>query len=73
MSRQIDVYELRGTPWEAQDAKHQPHTGGTNRTFTLTAEQVRAMKDAGMWDNPEKRAKMIKRYAEQARNTSRSN
>jgi hypothetical protein len=47
--------------------------GGTNRTFTLTAEQVRAMKDAGMWDNPEKRAKMIKRYAEQARNTQRSN
>lgn len=47
--------------------------GGTNRTFTLTAEQVRAMKDAGMWDNPEKRAKMIKRYAEQARTTQRSN
>lgn len=47
--------------------------GGTNRTFTLTAEQVRAMKDAGMWDNPDKRAKMIKRYAEQARATQRSN
>jgi hypothetical protein len=47
--------------------------GGTNRTFTLTAEQVRAMKDAGMWENPEKRAKMIKRYAEQARTTPRSN
>jgi len=47
--------------------------GGTNRTFTLTAEQVRAMKDAGMWENPEKRAKMIKRYAEQARSTQRSN
>jgi hypothetical protein len=47
--------------------------GGTNRTFTLTAEQVRAMKDAGMWENSEKRAKMIKRYAEQARTTQRSN
>ena len=46
--------------------------GGTNRTFTLTAEQVRAMKDAGMWDNPEKRAKMVKRYAAESRNT-RSN
>ena len=46
--------------------------GGTNRTFTLTAEQVRAMKDAGMWDNPDKRAKMIKRYAAESRNT-RSN
>lgn len=47
--------------------------GGTNRTFTLTAEQVRAMKDAGMWDNREKRERMIKRYAEQARTTQRSN
>jgi hypothetical protein len=47
--------------------------GGTNRTFTLTAEQVRAMKDAGMWDNPEKRAKMVKRYAAESRNNSRSN
>lgn len=44
--------------------------GGTNRTFTLSAEQVRAMKDAGMWDNPEKRAKMIKRYAAESRNRS---
>ena len=47
--------------------------GGTNRTFTLTAEQVRAMKDAGMWDNPEKRAKMVKRYAAESRNNPRSN
>lgn len=47
--------------------------GGTNRTFTLTAEQVRAMKDAGMWDNPDKRAKMIKRYAAESRNNPRSN
>jgi len=47
--------------------------GGTNRTFTLSAEQVRAMKDAGMWDNAEKRAKMIKRYAAEARNNPRSN
>ena len=32
-------------------------------TFTLTPDQVRAMKDAGMWDDPDKRAKMIRRYA----------
>ena len=37
-------------------------SGGKN-TFTLTPDQVRAMKDAGMWDDPEKRAKMIRRYA----------
>jgi len=42
-------------------------SGGKN-TFTLNPDQVRAMKDAGMWDNPEMRAKMIKRYATEARN-----
>lgn len=40
--------------------------GGKN-TFTLSPEQVRAMKDAGFWDDPEKRNKMIKRYAQEAR------
>lgn len=37
-------------------------------TFVLQPEQVRAMKDAGYWDDPVKRAKMIKRYAQDARN-----
>ena len=41
-------------------------SGGRN-TFTLTPDQVRAMKDAGMWDDPKKRAKMIQRYAQEAR------
>lgn len=41
-------------------------SGGKN-TFTLSPEQVRAMKDAGLWDDPDKRNKMIRRYAEQAR------
>jgi hypothetical protein len=40
--------------------------GGAN-TFTLNPEQVRAMKDAGYWDDPEKRNRMIKRYAMEAR------
>lgn len=40
--------------------------GGKN-TFTLSPEQVRAMKDAGFWDDSEKRNKMIKRYASEAR------
>jgi len=44
--------------------------GSSNRnTFTLKPEQVRAMKDAGMWDDPQKRAKMIKTYAQYARNS----
>jgi hypothetical protein len=40
--------------------------GGKN-TFTLSPEQVRAMKDAGFWDDSDKRNKMIKRYAAEAR------
>ena len=42
--------------------------GNSNRaTMTLLPEQVRAIKEAGMWDDPIKRAKIIKRYASQAR------
>ena len=33
-------------------------------TFTLSRERVQALKDAGMWDDPDKRAKAIRRYAE---------
>lgn len=45
--------------------------GSTNRnTFVLKPEQVRAMKDAGFWDDPTKRSKMIKRYAQEARNNT---
>jgi hypothetical protein len=37
--------------------------GGDNRgTFTLSPERVRAMKDAGAWDNPERRQVMIQKY-----------
>lgn len=45
-------------------------SGGTNRpsasnNFTLSPERVRAMKEAGMWDDPEKRKAMIRRYIDQ--------
>jgi hypothetical protein len=42
-------------------------SGGMRNSFTLAPEQVRAIKDAGLWDNPQSRNRMIKRYAEQAR------
>lgn len=32
--------------------------------YRLSPERVRAMKDAGMWEDPEKRKRMIKRYME---------
>jgi hypothetical protein len=44
---------------------------GSGNTFVLEPEQVRAMKEAGFWDDPDKRARMIKRYAQEAR-TNRS-
>lgn len=48
-------------------------SGGSKNSFTLKPEQVRAMKDAGMWDDPEKRSRMIKRYAMEARQTNGRN
>jgi hypothetical protein len=47
-------------------------SGGSRSTFVLTPQQVSAMKDAGFWDDPEKRSKMIKRYAVDARNNQRN-
>lgn len=37
--------------------------GGSNRSqFVLSPERVKAMKEAGAWDNPERKAKMIKQF-----------
>lgn len=37
--------------------------GGSNRSqFVLSPDRVRAMKEAGAWDNPERKAKMIKQF-----------
>lgn len=43
--------------------------GDSRNSFVLSPDQVRAMKEAGFWDDPEKRARMIKRYAFEARNS----
>jgi hypothetical protein len=42
-------------------------TNGSKNSFVISKEQVQAMKDAGFWDDPDKRAKMIRRYAQEAR------
>ena len=49
-----------------RESSYQPSAG--SNSITLSPEQVRAMKDAGMWDDPEKRAKMIRRYAFETQN-----
>ena len=53
-----------------------PPTGGSSQNrgstsssgFTLSPERVRAMKEAGLWDDAEKRKTMTKRYMEMDRN-----
>lgn len=46
--------------------------GGSNRSqFVLSPERVKAMKDAGAWDNPERKARMIKSFVEYDRSTGR--
>lgn len=39
-----------------------PTSGGKN-SYVLSPDRVKAMKEAGLWDDPEKRKRMIKRYA----------
>ena len=47
--------------------------GGSNRSqFVLSPDRVRAMKEAGAWDNPERKAKMIKQFIAYDR-TNRNN
>lgn len=41
-------------------------SAGGRQSFELDPQQVKAMKDAGFWDDPKKRLSMIKRYAAQA-------
>ncbi len=38
--------------------------GGTQPGYRLSAERVQALKDAGMWNDPKKRAEMIKQFRE---------
>jgi hypothetical protein len=43
--------------------------GGQSRnSFTLSAERVQAMKQAGIWDNPKRKAEAIRRYMDYDRN-----
>ena len=42
----------------------------TRREVYITPERKQAMEDAGYWEDPEKRKRMLKRYAEQDRNSN---
>lgn len=61
----------RSRPRSAVTGSGREVGGGASRsTFVLSPEQVRAIKEIGYWDDPEKRARMIKRYAQEARSRS---
>lgn len=47
----------------ASGASSEP--GGRKVAFNLSADRVRAMKEAGIWDDPVRKADMIKRYRDQ--------
>jgi hypothetical protein len=48
--------------------------GGSNRTqFVLSPERVKAMKEVGAWDNPERKARMVKQFIEFDRQNGRRN
>lgn len=47
-------------------------SAGGHQDFLLSPEQVKAMKDAGFWDDPKKRSNMIMRYALQQKQSRRS-
>jgi len=48
--------------------------GGSNRTqFVLSPDRVKAMKEVGAWDNPERKARMVKQFIEYDRQNGRRN
>ena len=48
--------------------------GGTNRNqFVLSPDRVKAMKEAGAWDNPERKKRMIAEFISYDRNNGRRN
>jgi hypothetical protein len=48
--------------------------GGSNRTqFVLSPERVKAMKEVGAWDNPERKKRMVQQFIEFDRQNGRRN
>lgn len=48
-------------------------SGGKGREFYLSPERVQAMKDGGMWDDPVKKANMIRRYMDEDAKRAKDN
>jgi len=63
-----DQDEPKRRPRSVVTGSSRESVSSRQNSFVLEPEQVRAMKDAGLWDDPAVRNRMIKRYADQARN-----
>lgn len=76
-SRNVDKMaeqEQRKTPRSPVPAggSNNSSGGGNSQTYRLSAERVKAMKEAGYWDDPTRRASMIKRYQQIDRDSART-
>lgn len=75
----IEQDDSRSEPGGDEPRRRSP-TGGSGQdgnaggkgSFVLGRDQVQAIKDAGMWEDLTKRAKMVKRYRDQAATAKRS-
>jgi len=65
----MDVKPSAKRPRSVVTSTGRENAPSSRTSFVLDPEKVRAMKDAGFWDDPKKRAKMIARYAQESRNT----
>lgn len=54
----------RRTPVGSSERDGGSGAGGSGKSFTVSAERVKALKEAGLYDDPKKRAEAIKRFRE---------
>jgi hypothetical protein len=52
---------------EMNDAEEESNRPIQSHMFTLSSERVQALKEAGFWDDPEKRDQMIRKFAQSDR------
>ena len=64
MSYTSSTSSTRGEKPKPPTESSSPGTGVQSTGYRLSPERVKAMKEAGMWDDPSKRQAMVKRYVE---------
>jgi hypothetical protein len=52
---------------QASTGRESAAAAGGRKSFELSAEQVRAIKEAGLWDDEKARNRIIRQYATQQR------